>query len=697
MKGPYTFYIICLLCCFNGLKAQLSPADSAIYYLGQVKALQHSDSVFLSGAADIIISVSLDSAAITKIEKVLSDLIPVIGRQNYLALQRLVTFSSDNPGNQINYGKQIIEEFKNHTGEFEKNLVLNVLADLRLPFRNTNRINEGIEYFQSYANYFEQAGDSAATSMCYYVLRGFYEVLGLTDKAIYCQMKSIGFLNMDKVNRLSNFLYAKADETMWHAMINRKVVLAGMLIDWEQPQKALPYLYESKNLYEKIKNSYLVNDGPNIYLQIIRAKMMTGSDSVEHYFRLMREDLNRINDPDYFANYYQQRSYYFYQQDDLDSAEHYIQQSAALKDSARLMTNSYFGYLVPGYYLSLIKLKQHKYDDAIQLLNSEINELLKVNLRTIVLRELLLLSNAYKLKGDFKNSMNILERYNSLQNQVISEESKSRSVSFETEQNINLLNTQKQQQQHEISRQKFIRNLITGSLVILAVFFIIIFFQRNRISRERTRSDGLLLNILPPETAAELKTKGTSEAKHFEQVTVMFTDFKNFTHASEKLSASELVNEIHNCYSGFDKIISQHNLEKIKTIGDSYMCAGGLPVPNETNAEDTVRAALEIRKFFNEYIQHSSLMGKEGVGLRIGCHTGPVVAGIVGIKKFAYDIWGDTVNIASRMESSGEAGKVNISGSTYELVKDKFNCTHRGKIEAKNKGQIDMYFVEALM
>lgn len=163
---------------------------------------------------------------------------------------------------------------------------------------------------------------------------------------------------------------------------------------------------------------------------------------------------------------------------------------------------------------------------------------------------------------------------------------------------------------------------------------------------------------------------------------------------SENLTAQELVNEINYCYSAFDNIITKHGIEKIKTIGDSYMCAGGLPVANNTNAEATVRAALDIRDFILNEKQKREAEGKLFFEIRIGCNTGPVVAGIVGIKKFAYDIWGDTVNIASRMESSGEPGKVNISGSTYELVKDKFSCTYRGKIEAKNKGMIDMYFVE---
>ncbi|MEI7801455.1 MAG: adenylate/guanylate cyclase domain-containing protein [Bacteroidota bacterium] len=257
------------------------------------------------------------------------------------------------------------------------------------------------------------------------------------------------------------------------------------------------------------------------------------------------------------------------------------------------------------------------------------------------------------------------------------------------------------EQEKKNIRQRNIRNSITAGLAGVLIFLVVVYRQRNRIKKGKKLSDELLLNILPSEVAEELKAKGSAEAKQFDDVTVMFTDFKNFTQISEKLSPTELVNEIHTCFKAFDNIIGKHNIEKIKTIGDSYMCAGGLPVKNKTNAEDIVKAALEIQEYMNTPRDTDALSngevspsGRFRGAVRIGIHTGPVVAGIVGVKKFAYDIWGDTVNIASRMESSGEAGKVNISGNTYELVKEKFKCTHRGKIQAKNKGEIDMYFVE---
>ncbi|MBL7810998.1 MAG: hypothetical protein JNL57_02145 [Bacteroidetes bacterium] len=219
--------------------------------------------------------------------------------------------------------------------------------------------------------------------------------------------------------------------------------------------------------------------------------------------------------------------------------------------------------------------------------------------------------------------------------------------------------------------------------------------QKNEAETQRKRSDELLLNILPEEVAEELKAKGSADAKQFDEVTVLFTDFKDFTQISEKMTPNELVDELNTFFKAFDTIVTQYKIEKIKTIGDSYMCVGGLPTASESHAEDVVRAGLAIQQFVEEHSKERVKLGKDPLLIRIGIHSGPVIAGIVGIKKYAYDIWGDTVNTASRMESSGEAGRVNISETTYLLVKDKFKCTPRGKIMAKHKGEMEMYFVEA--
>lgn len=202
---------------------------------------------------------------------------------------------------------------------------------------------------------------------------------------------------------------------------------------------------------------------------------------------------------------------------------------------------------------------------------------------------------------------------------------------------------------------------------------------------KRQKSDELLLNILPAEVAHELKTKGESEAKQYDHVTIMFVDFVNFTGISEELSPKELVKTIHQNFTVFDRIIDKYGIEKIKTIGDAYLAVSGLPTQNPRHAQVIIQAAKEIRDYMESV---------DGVfQIRVGVNSGTVVAGIVGVKKFAYDIWGDAVNIAARLEQECEAGKINISHNTFELVKDEFQCQYRGKIPAKNKGEIDMYYV----
>ncbi|MEM1324009.1 MAG: adenylate/guanylate cyclase domain-containing protein [Bacteroidota bacterium] len=219
--------------------------------------------------------------------------------------------------------------------------------------------------------------------------------------------------------------------------------------------------------------------------------------------------------------------------------------------------------------------------------------------------------------------------------------------------------------------------------------------EKNKIiEEERERSDELLLNILPAPIAKELKEKGKASTRKYEHVSVMFSDFKNFTQLSERLSPEQLVKELDHCFKAFDFIISQYEIEKIKTIGDAYMCAHGL---NDKNSppKDIVRAALEIQEFLEDYKSEKRRLGLPYFEARIGIHTGPVVAGVVGVNKFAYDIWGETVNVAARMESACEIGRVNISEATYNKVKYNFDFKHRGKIAAKNVGEVDMYYVTA--
>ncbi|MBL7775113.1 MAG: adenylate/guanylate cyclase domain-containing protein [Saprospiraceae bacterium] len=218
--------------------------------------------------------------------------------------------------------------------------------------------------------------------------------------------------------------------------------------------------------------------------------------------------------------------------------------------------------------------------------------------------------------------------------------------------------------------------------------------EKELLAQEKDRSEELLLNILPAETMQELKKFGHSNTRRHEMVTVLFSDFKDFTRISEILPPEQLVANLDYCFQAFDRIVQVRGLEKIKTVGDCYVCAGGLTNSEAGSAAAVVRAAQDMIAALQTFNDQQAAEGKPAFEARIGIHTGPLVAGIVGIKKYAYDIWGDTVNIAARMEQSSEGGRINISEATFELVKDQFNCVYRGKVDAKGKGPVDMYFVE---
>lgn len=310
-----------------------------------------------------------------------------------------------------------------------------------------------------------------------------------------------------------------------------------------------------------------------------------------------------------------------------------------------------------------------------------------------------LLAKAYSLKENYAKAYTYQKQFVDLNDSLLNTE-KVQSISemqtkYETElktQEITLL-----QQQNELASVKARRSLginVGLASALLGIMFTAygFYYQSKKkeklnvaLQKEKQKSDNLLLNILPSEVAEELKNKGESVAKQYNNVTVLFTDFVNFTGLSEQMSPTELVAEIHQNFTAFDAIIEKHGLEKIKTIGDAYLAVCGLPNETPDHAQRVAKAALDIR----DYMIHNG--GKFKV--RVGIHSGPVVAGIVGVKKYAYDIWGDTVNTASRMESTSEAGKINISATTYELVKREFECEYRGKINAKNKGEVDMWFI----
>jgi adenylate cyclase len=266
---------------------------------------------------------------------------------------------------------------------------------------------------------------------------------------------------------------------------------------------------------------------------------------------------------------------------------------------------------------------------------------------------------------------------------------------------VDLLTKDKALKDAELKRQRTQKYAFTIGFILIFIIAVIIFrnyrakVKINKIlDFQKDQIEHLLLNILPGEVAKELQHSGHATPRYYESVSVLFTDFKSFTSIADKMSPQDLVDVLNDCFVAFDEIADRFNVEKIKTIGDSYMCAAGIPTPDPDHAYNIVKAGLAIQQWVIRNNHQRKEKGLVPWDIRVGIHSGPIVAGVVGKKKYAYDIWGSTVNIASRMESNGEPGQVNISSAVYELIKDRYACKHRGKIYAKNVGEIDMYFIE---
>jgi len=518
------------------------------------------------------------------------------------------------------------------------------------------RLEESITYTLKARDIFELAGDSAQLARVYNNLASRYSELRMTDQALEYYLKAASINERRSDLRRLGYNYGNIG-LLYHGL--------------NQHELAREFFYKSLQLLDTVQNRYDYSIAlHNLALSYLGVKdYKTALEYEERALQLSRE----INDELGIMNALNGLAQIYYSKGNLRKALEFYDQSEPI--AQRLGARYY-----------LMRIFEEK-------------------------------ARIFADLNDFRKAFEFNQKFLAIKDSIMTIE-KDRAVQklkdFENErkqQQIQLLTKDSEIQSLNLKRQKTIRNSVAlvGFLLLLLAIGLYSRYryvrktknelaEKNKIiNYEKSRSDDLLLNILPAETAEELKNKGSADARQFEMATVMFTDFKGFTYMAEKLSAQELVNEIDFCFKNFDNIISKHGVEKIKTIGDSYMCAGGLPVPNETSPEDVVLAALEIQAFMIELKKQRKSENRPFFELRVGIHTGPVIAGIVGNKKFQYDIWGDTVNLASRMESSGEVGLVNVSQTTYEKIKDRFVCHHRGKIEAKNKGAIDMYFVEKLI
>ncbi len=378
---------------------------------------------------------------------------------------------------------------------------------------------------------------------------------------------------------------------------------------------------------------------------------------------------------------------------------HMAEEGASIQDLSAMEHdyNTSISELVPGFRLP--EGKRALLSEAIDILQKAVVLMGELNRPVDLVPCNKALSEAYKLKGDYKNAFEASEHFHATKDSLYSQENKEEILRMSMKNDYDrqrLTDSLKVAEHQKIARinlkkQKSYTYAGIAGVLLLGGFSFFVFKERRKSEAERKKSDGLLLNILPETVAEELKAKGITSARHYDDVTVLFTDFVNFTQASESMSPQALIDELHTCFKKFDEISEQYNIEKIKTIGDAYLAVAGLPAADPEHALHVVSAAKEITEFMTDRL--AKLGSERTFEVRVGIHSGSVVAGVVGVKKFAYDIWGDTVNTAARMEQNSEAGKINISQTTYELVKGKITCAYRGEVEVKGKGGMKMYYL----
>ena len=544
-----------------------------------------------------------------------------------------------------------------------------------------------LKMIDAFHNYFsaqklaEKINDKKLLNKCYELFSDFYNEIKTFDKAIEYKQKQ-------QVLILANVHPVDSVDLMW-TVFKMHVILSRFdnLLIRKNIEQVIDYSIRTNNI--RLKN----------YEISLYRKHLIEADRMDELYRVFNSKypnelkLLSINNK---SMYYRLKAFFKIYERKYDSAYYYfcLAEQKIINDPNPVFRSNF--YIRFGQFLKETGKNKEaivNFTKAYELAESS-SMIGKMEYMLTAARELTAL---YALLEDYKDAYYYSEKTSWLRNNISTISSTEKVNRMSLEYQIKLENEKRDIQLRQLKNEQY---MMVGGIAFLFIISLLIYrnYRNQKISNRlldaaKKKSDELLENILPHETAEELKIHGKARAKRFEEVTVMFTDFKDFTQISEKLSAEDLVEKINFYFSEFDRIISKYGIEKIKIIGDSYMCVGGLPISNSTHACDVVNAALELQAFMADQKSKRMTRNESFFELRIGIHTGPVIAGIVGLKKFAYDVWGDTVNTASRMENTGETGKVNISGSTYEKIKDRFLCTYRGKVKAKHKGEIDMYFV----
>ena len=592
--------------------------------------------------------------------------------------------------------------------------------------RRTDNCQEAIEYYQLALEVNNRLNDSLNVSrnynnlsVCYQEMSDYHNSFQALNKAREIRMElkdTIGLANIhlnigngyEEINdyeaayenyMLAQELYEAAGD---EEMVNNSLFNIGLVFhelkDYGRALESYEHVLDHAReidddefigiIYQNIANLYGSMDSMNQSIS---------------YHQKAEMIFDTLNSPDQLAEVQMNMALQYLHNERLDSAEILLYKAYDyIKDNSSI--DSYINLMIELGHFHTLKGEYSKAEGFLKQsvnLSEATNYLVLSSYANKYLFELYQKTGKLNLAIDhlmryqmFKDSIDRSEQERNIDNYKLKndlERQQSEIVQLNYENELKTLEVEKAADQKKL----FLSLMALMVIIIGGVSYLFQFARRKNklISLEKERSDELLLNILPDETAEELKNYGKVKAKEYELTTVMFTDFVDFTHYSGKMKSEDIVRSVDHYFSAFDSIVEKHGIEKIKTIGDAYMCVGGIPIADNDNADRVIKAAKEILDFVEDNINNP----QDGIvpfKIRIGINSGPVVAGVVGLHKFQYDVWGDTVNIASRMESSCEPGKINISHTTYELVKEDYNCSYRGEKEMKNRGVMKMYYID---
>ena len=590
----------------------------------------------------------------------------------------------------------------------DKKGVASLYNNLGNVYENQGDYVSALDYYQRSLRIREELKDTARIMRAYYNMAIVQESMGNYPEAL------------DFIYRFLEYAETVKDE---YNMANAWNIIGNIKVETDRLEDALKYYSQAKELHEKLGNHWeltaVMNNIANLKDAIAEDRMDKG-DLSEEVLQLYRQaiDLHRkalqirisLKDPGGQAEIYNNIGYvlknlgsFFKEKNQKkkasqawDEAETYLYKALKIREAE----NDNAGIMEVYNGLADIRRRQHRYSEALQFTNQYLQIAREIQDAKFQQNGLKDLARIYYKLGEYKKAYDYRKQYDELRYTRFNEEK----IKNEERREIAYSDRKKQieieKQQAELKirdAQLKTANTVQYSLLGGAIVFILlalILYNRNKlIKKEKQRSERLLLNILPRQTADELKKFGKATARRYEQASVIFTDFKGFTQIAESCSPEELLSQLDECFAAFDEIALKHGIEKIKTIGDAWLGVAGLPETCPDHASRAVNAALEMQQFMNSWRKKQQQLNKPMFYCRIGIHSGPLVAGVVGKSKFAYDIWGDTVNIAARMESHGEPNKVNISKSTFDLLPEDYKCTPRGRVQAKNKGELEMYFV----